>query len=133
MKLNSILSTAVDPIISEKLHVLFQSLALILAKTVYNGYLLANLHVLRCIKEDQPIPDINSGFFKSCMILNTKSTDMTSKKDDLFETLALHFSDLSPVGQELLQNDNLNLPLPRTTSSGTFYPFFDATLLRSTV
>lgn len=78
VKLHSILR----PNFANPLGQLFETLSCTLSRIVFEGYLLANYHVLRFIDEGkgQALPKLNHSFFNSCCLLVTNSKGAGSEE-----------------------------------------------------
>ncbi|ETP10022.1 hypothetical protein F441_14261 [Phytophthora nicotianae CJ01A1] len=61
-------------------------------KGVLEAYLLANLHILRLLKENKEIPKLDGGFFRSCLSAVMKLLRYSKVKGELGESLKIYNS-----------------------------------------
>ena len=84
----------------------FDVKALNFSRTAHEAWMLANLHVRRCIEEGKELPEITTGFFKSCCIILTDTGKI--EKADLAETFRDWYLPLRPVDHRPIRNASQN-------------------------
>lgn len=96
----SCVSVKLKPLLRQpfsRFHRLLDDIAHLLSKLAFEAYILANLHVLRCLNNNQlPLPKIDQAFFRSCCTLVSDS-GRNAGSDDLQETARQYF-ELRPQG-----------------------------------
>lgn len=82
-------------------------------KIVFEGYCLANLHILRCFHENKELPLLNQGFFQKCCALVSTFYDrkeMKMKDTEFMDTFTL-FQSLRPLKYKVAYRDNITIVL----------------------
>jgi hypothetical protein len=72
-------------------------------KIIFEGYVLANLHIIRLLDEGKEVPPLNQKFFQNVLaqvsvLLYRK--EMDCKDEELVTTFAKHYKDLRPTGYQ---------------------------------
>ena len=95
MKLNNFIKPDFRDAVSDALETIVSKMSV----ATHEAYLIANMHVIRCIDDDWPLPDIDQTFFYRCLSLNAKGDAR------LAETIR-RFNELRPEGS-VQDNDRL--------------------------
>jgi hypothetical protein len=72
-------------------------------KIIFEGYVLANLHIIRMLDEGREVPPLNQKFFQNVLaqvsvLLYRK--EMDCKDEELVTTFEKHYKDLRPTGYQ---------------------------------
>jgi transposase len=92
LKLNSLIKPRFYPVIVP----LFDQISKTITKIAYESYILANLHILRCLNEPVPLPKPDQNFFYSCCSLVTCSGRDVG--DEQLRLTAEQYRSLRPEG-----------------------------------
>jgi hypothetical protein len=82
-------------------------------KIMFEAYCFANLHVLKCIEENQPLPQLNQSFFQKCcaFVSTMYNRKEAAKKDqDLSSTYEL-YKQCYPDRYKIAYRDNIAIVL----------------------
>ena len=80
-------------------------------KIIFEGYLLANLHIIRLLDEDKEIPPLNQKFFQNVLAKVSVFHDqkeMACKDEELVTTFENHYKTLRPMGYKPGYRDYIN-------------------------
>jgi hypothetical protein len=72
-------------------------------KIIFEGYVLANLHIIRLLDEGKEVPPLNQKFFQNVLaqvsvLLYRK--EMDCKDEELLSTFQKHYKNLRPTGYQ---------------------------------
>ena len=101
-KLNSILSNTFKPWLLP----LFDDISYRLSRIVFEAYVLANLHLVRCLTEGKDLPTLNQSYFYSCCS-NVSASTREAGSEELRETAETSFS-LRPEGFDVTKTTYLS-------------------------
>ena len=80
-------------------------------KIIFEGYLLANLHIIRLLDEDKEIPPLNQKFFQNVLAQVSvfhHRREMQCKDEDLVTTFENHYKTLRPMNYKPGYRDYIN-------------------------
>ncbi len=80
-------------------------------KIIFEGYLLANLHIIRLLDEDKEIMPLNQKFFQNVLAKVSVFHDqkeMACKDEELVTTFENHYKTLRHMGYKLGYRDYIN-------------------------
>jgi hypothetical protein len=86
-------------------------LALNVNKIIFEGYVLANLHIIRLLDEGKEVPPLIQKFFQNVLVQVTVMLyhkEMDCKDEELVATFEKHYKDLRPTGYQPGYRDYMN-------------------------
>ena len=87
IKLNSFLPETFKPWLAP----LFDDISYRLSRIVFEAYILANLHLVRCLTDDVDLPALDQSFFYSCCS-NVSASTRNAGDDELRNTADRYFT-----------------------------------------
>jgi hypothetical protein len=72
-------------------------------KIIFEGYVLANLHIIWLLDEDKEVPPLNQKYFQNVLaqvLVMLYSKEMDCKDEELATTFEEHCKDLRPTGYQ---------------------------------
>jgi hypothetical protein len=66
-------------------------------KIIFEGYVLANLHIIQLLDEDKELPPLNQKFFQNVLVqvsVFQKQREMSCKDEELVTTFENHYKTL---------------------------------------